>query len=221
MNGFPIGSGMRRLTSYSKLGTGNYLMNEVRLGEITESCTTEFTAQSYELYGLPPLGSLVKTKNGDTEIFGVVYNAATGSIEPGRKPIARGKEETAEEAIFQSNPQLLKLLRSEFAVLLVGHKHDERMYWYLPPQPDHIHGFVYQCTPQDVKEFSQSFAFFNILINAHTSIPNEELIAASLREMSLVHEDRRAFLISAGKELAALLGSQYQQLRAILGRLQI
>jgi len=196
-------------------------MTEVRLGEIIESSTAEFTAQSYELYGLPPLGSLVKVKNGGTEIFGLVYNAVTGSIEPGRKPIARGKDEIAEEAIFQSNPQLLKLLKSEFSVLLAGHKHNDKVYWFLPPQPAHIHGFVYQCTPNEIKEFSRSFKFLSILVNAHVSISNDELIAASLRQMSLVHEDGRAFLVSAGKELAALLGGQYQQLRAILGRLQI
>ena len=59
-----------------------------RVGEIIEASTSEFTAQSYELYQLPAFGSLVKTKD---EIYGIVYNAATAGIEPGRRPIARGK----------------------------------------------------------------------------------------------------------------------------------
>lgn len=193
-------------------------MENNRLGEIIESRTTEFTAQSYELYELPALGSLVKTNN---DIFGIVYNAVTGSIEPGRKPVARGKDETSEEAIFQSNPQLLKLFKSEFAVLLAGYKTDDKLYRYLPPQPAHIHGFVYRCTPEEIKEFSRSFTFLSILINARITISNDELIAASLRQMSLVQEDQRAFLVSAGKELAAMLAGQYQQLRMILGRLQV
>jgi hypothetical protein len=37
------------------------MAEEQRVGEIIEACTTDFTAQCYELYKSPPLGSLVKT----------------------------------------------------------------------------------------------------------------------------------------------------------------
>jgi len=191
---------------------------EIRLGEVIEASTTEFTAQSYELYVLPALGSLVKT-GVDAEIYGIVYNAATTSLEPGRSAIARGKDETSEEGVYQSNPQLLKLLKSEFNTLVVGHRRDNRIFHYLPPQPARIHGFVYQCLPEEIKEFSRSFAFLNILINARLTVSFDELIAASLRQLSQVQDDRRTYLVNAGKELATLLGGQYNQLRAILGRL--
>ena len=103
-------------------------MNEKsqRLGEVIEASTTGFTAQAYELYELPPLGSLVKTSEGDIELYGVVCQAMTEGLEPGRKPIARGKDEASEEAIFQSSPQLAKLLRSEFSALVVGHKQGDK-----------------------------------------------------------------------------------------------
>jgi len=191
---------------------------EIRLGEVIEAGTTEFTAQSYELYQLPALGSLVKTGT-DIEIYSIVYNATTTSLEPGRTAIARGKDETSEEAVYQSNPQLLKLFKSEFNSLVVGHKRDKKIFQYLPPQPARIHGFVYQCPPEDIREFSRSFAFLNTLINARLSVSVDELIAASLRQMSQVQDDRRLYLVNAGKELATLLGGQYNQLRAILGRL--
>ena len=93
-----------------------------RIGEVIEASTTDFVAQCYELYQLPPLGSLVKTKYLPVELYGVVYHAATTSIEPGRRPIARGKDEVSEEAIYQASPQLSKLLRSEFTALIVGHR---------------------------------------------------------------------------------------------------
>jgi hypothetical protein len=193
---------------------------ELRLGEVIAASTTEFTAQCYELYRLPPLGSLVKTKDGEMELYGIVYNAANTSLEPGRKPIARGKDETSEEAIYQSSPQLLKLLKSEFGALVVGYRKDGKLYRYLPPQPARIHGFVYQCSPEEVKEFSQSFAFLNILLNTRLPVSVEELIAASLRQMSAVNDDHHTYLVAAGKELAGLLGNEYNRLRAILGRLQ-
>jgi len=187
-----------------------------KIAEVIEASTTQFVAQCYELYELPPLGSLVKT--GD--IYGIVANATTTSLEPGRKPIARGKDEASEEEIYRASPQLLKLLRSEFEVMVVGHKEGDRLCHYLPPSPARIHGFVYLCAPEEVQKFSQSLGFLNILINTHLPVPADELIAAALRQMSQAHEDRQAFLVSAGKELAVLLSSDFNQLKSILGRLQ-
>jgi len=104
-----------------------------RVGEVIEASTTDFVAQCYELYELPPLGSLVKTGDSDVELYGVVYQATTTSFEPGRRPIARGKDEASEEAIYQANPQLLKLLKSEFSALVVGHRQGDRLHHYLTP----------------------------------------------------------------------------------------
>ena len=192
-----------------------------RVGEVIEASTTDFVAQCYELYQLPPLGSLVKTRDLPVELYGVVYHAATTSLEPGRRPIARGKDEASEEAIYQSNPQLTKLLRSEFNALVVGHREGEKLYHYLPPKPARIHSFVYQCQPDEVREFGQSFDFLNILLNAHLPVSADELIAACLRQMSQVHEDRHAFLVPAGKELAILLSGELNRLKAILGRFRV
>ncbi len=191
-----------------------------RVGEVIEAATTDFVAQCYELYQSPPLGSLVKTRDLPVELYGVVYNATTTGLEPGRRPIARGRDEASEEAIYQSSPQLLKLLRSEFCALVVGHRQGDKWYHYLPPKPARIHSFVYQCPPEEVREFSQSFGFLNILTNAHLSIPVEELVAACLRQMSQVYEDRQAFLMAAGRELAILLSGQFNQLKAILERIR-
>jgi len=191
-----------------------------RVGEVIEAGTTEFVAQCYELYQSPPLGSLVKTRDLPVELYGIVYNATITSLELGRRPIARGKDEASEEEIYRSSPQLLKLLRSEFSTLVVGHKQGDKLYHYLPPKPARIHGFVYLCDPEEVKEFSQSFDFLNILINTRLPVPADEIIAASLRQMSQVYEDRHGFLVAAGRELAILLGSEFNQLKAILGRIR-
>ena len=191
-----------------------------RVGEVIEASTTDFVAQCYELYQLPSLGSLVKTRDLPVELYGIVYSATTASIEPGRRPIARGKDEATEEEIYRSNPQLLKLLRSEFSTLVVGYRQDEKLYHYLPPKPAKIHSFVYLCSPDEVKEFSQSFAFLNMLLNTRLPIPADELVAACLRQMSQVYEDRHAFLVAAGKELATLISGDFNQFKAILERIK-
>jgi len=197
------------------------LPEEYRVGEVIETRTTEFIAQCYELYQSPPLGSLVKTRDLSSELYGVVYSSATTGIEPGRRPIARGKDESSEEEIYRASPQLMKLLRSEFSALIVGHKEDDRLYHYLPPKPARIHGLVYLCTAEEVKQFSRSFNFLDILVNARLPVSTEELIAACLRQMSRVYEeDRRAFLVAAGKELTTLLSGEFSRLKSILERIR-
>jgi len=191
-----------------------------RVGEIIEASTTDFVAQCYELYQSPPLGSLVKTTDLPVELYGIVYYATTSSLEPGRRPIARGKDEATEEDIYRSSPQLTKLLRTEFSALVVGYRENEKLYRYLPPKPARIHGFVYLCPVEEVREFSQSFDFLNLLISAHVPVSAEELIAASLRQMSQVQEDRQKFLVAAGKELAVMLGGEFNRLKSILGKIE-
>lgn len=193
-----------------------------RAGEVIEACTTDFVAQCYELYHLPPLGSLVKTR-GETQqdytvdLYGLVYNGLTSGVEPGRRPIARGKDELNEDEIFRSSPQLLKLLRSEFKVLVIGYSYNNSVFQCLPPRPARIHSFVHLCTVEEVKHFSRSFDFLNIILKARLDIPVEQLVGASLRYMGQVYGgERHAFLVSAGKELAALLCNDYGLLKVIL-----
>jgi hypothetical protein len=190
-----------------------------RIGEIVEATTTEFIAQCYDLYELPSLGSLVKTADGETELYGIVYKAVTASIEPGRRPVVRGKNEPNEEAVYNSNPQLKKLLRSEFSVIIVGYRYDDKLYYYLPSKPAHIHGFVYSCSVEEVKSFSTSLEFLDMILNTHLALPTEEVSGAALRQMSLANEDPHRFLVNAGKKLAIFLGDDFNRLRIVLGKL--
>lgn len=198
-----------------------------KIGEVIEASTTEFIAQCYELHQPPPFGSLVKTREGEVEIYGVVCSAETTSIEPGRRPIARGGEEAEEEDIYRSSPQLAKLLRTDFSALVVGHREGlgggenekgEKINHYLPPRPARIHGFVYLCEPDEVEKFSRSFDFLSILVG--TGGQADELIAATLRHTAAAHRDPRDFLVMAGKELALLLSGETNRLNTILRRIR-
>jgi hypothetical protein len=192
---------------------------ENKVAEVIAAGTNDFTAECYELYNIPSFGSLVKIINPPVEIIGVVCQATTAGIEPGRRPIARGKDEATEEAVYQTSPQLAKLLRSEFQALVIGHRKDAKIYQYLPPKPARIHSFVLTYSPEEIKEFSQSLEFLNLL-TTNNQIPQEELIAATLREMSRAQTDPPSFLVASGKKLTTLLSGDYQRLKAILGRLQ-
>ena len=184
-----------------------------------EAGTAGFVAECYELYQPPPLGSLVRVADAGGDVYGIVHHAETAGIDSSRRPIARGRDAASEEDIHRSNPQIEKLLRSEFSALVVGYGEGDNLRHYLPPRPVRIHGFVYACDEAQVREFSRKLDFLGLLLDSQLPVPAEEVIAAALRLMGDANEDRRAFLVTAGKELANLLGGEFSRLRAILSRI--
>jgi len=194
---------------------------EPKLAEIIETSSTGFTAQCFDLNSSPPLGSLLKTSVDGITVYAVVAHVSTTSLEPGRKPVARGRDEDTEEAIFKANPQLEKLIRCEVAAVIVGHQLAGEIRHYLPPRPARLHGFVYGCDDAGVRNFSQKMGFVTLLLAAQGEVSPEEITAAVLRRMSASYEgeDRRKFLLTAGKCLAQLLSADYNRLKTILERL--
>ncbi len=140
-------------------------------------------------------------------------------LSPAAAP-SRGRNESSEDAIYRANPQLTKLLRSEFTAIVVGHRQGELLHHYLAPVPARIHGFVYLCPAEEVRDFSRSFDFLNVLLNTRQPVPVEEVIGAALRQMSRAQADPRSFLVSAGKGLAVMLGNDFNRLRVVLGMIK-
>ncbi len=196
------------------------MVDAERLGEVVAADTSGFTGECYELYGLPPLGGLVRTRAAEIEIYGVVALCATTGLEPGRHPVARGHHAADEADIMKENPQLAALMRSEFTVTVIGHRSEGCLSQYLPPAPARIHSFIYACTDAELAEFGQSFSFLPRLLANQGPVASDELTAACLRQLARVQPDRRAFLVAAGKEIAMLLGSEYQRLRQVLERIR-
>ena len=192
-----------------------------KIGEVVETSNSEFLAQCYDLDGVPPLGSMVKTRSKGSEIFGIVYVSATHSIDPGRRIIARGKTASSESDVFKHNPQLAKLLVSDFKALVVGYSGDKGVYQFLPPSPASIYAFVQACTPVEVNEFTQSLNFLNLMIESRLTVSPDEVIAAFLRYASRTHPEPEEFLVKAGKELAWTLSNDIRRLDSILKRLRL
>ncbi len=192
----------------------------IKVAEVIEASSAEFVAQCYKLGQAPFFGTLVKARDGNCEIHGIVYNVETGSLDPGRRVVARGEEMETEDEIFRTNPQLEKLLTTTFQVLIVGYREGDNLYHYLPPKPVPIHSFVYTCQPEEVEAFTQSLNFLSLLIDARLSIPVDEIIAACLRSASRAYPDSEAFLIRAGRVLVQLLGGDSNRLNSILKRVR-
>ena len=200
-------------------------MNEARLqgsngrvGEVVAASTTTFTSQCYRLYDAPPLGSLVRGGD-DSPIYGIVSEVSTSSMDPARHPIPRGQSEESEEAVYLSNPQLSRLLATEFESVAVGHYvSDGLLRRYPAPLPPRIHSFVYRCGEEEVRTFSESLEFVSTLLASPIGVV-DEVLASFLRQAGACHPEPDRFLTEAGRELAVLLGGQIQRLNTVLRRL--
>ena len=191
----------------------------LKIGEVIKSSTESFIAECYELHIPPSFGSLVRTKEGNIDIYAVVSGAATSSIEAGRRSIARGRGDVNEEDIYLSNPQLEKLMRTEFTALVVGHGDSGKVSQYMPPRPARIHSFVYPCEPDEVAMFNQSLAYLSMLVDVPER--SNELIAATLRNAAAAYSEPMAFLVRAGKELALMIAGDTNRLNIILKKVRV
>ena len=187
------------------------------VGEVVVASTTEFVTQCHALYEAPPLGSLVRC-GADSRIYAVVGDVTTQGIDPGRRPMALGEDEDSEEAVYWRNPQLSRLLSTEFRSIAVGHRNDGRLLRYLAPTPPRIHSFVYTCDPGQVLEFTGSLDFLPTLLASPVGSP-DDVIAAFLRLAGRCHPEPEGFLVDAGRQIAVLLAGQLQRLNGILRRL--
>jgi hypothetical protein len=191
-----------------------------KIAEVIAGNSMDFTAQCYKLNTSPPLGSLVKTRLGDNgEIYGVVYFVETHGLEPGRRIFIRGDKLDSEEEIYKVNPQLEKLLITDFNVLVLGYSQDGNIYHFLPPQPSPVHSFVYVCDDTEMVNFTSSLNCLGLLAEAKLAVSVDEVIAAFLRNISRCHKDPGEFLVKAGKELVWIYGGDIRRLNSLLKRL--
>ena len=188
-----------------------------RFGEVTEASSVSFTAQCYQLYDAPHLGSLVRCGD-DGGVYGIVCDVATQSIDPSRPSIPRGESVETEEDVYRQNPQLSRLLSTQVQATAVGYRADGRIIRFLSPLPPRIHSFAYACPGDEVRRFSSSLDFMPLLLAAPVG-PPDDVIAGFLRQASAAHPDPGRFLVDAGRTMAVHLGGEIQRLNHLLRRL--
>ncbi|RMF80336.1 MAG: hypothetical protein D6737_08375 [Chloroflexi bacterium] len=111
-----------------------------------------------------------------------------------------------------------RMVPVEISVLNVGYMNGTAIVHSLPPRPPLSLSKVYQCDVNDVLHFTRHTDFFRIVLNA-SDIPADDLIAAAIRYASWAYEDeneRYAFLVHCGRQLARLLSRDLRRLEQIL-----
>lgn len=190
--------------------------DRVRIGEIVETETSRFVAESFELHRPPALGQLVYAMgDGNVQLYAVVCYGTTASPDPGRRAVRRSSKEVFDQAVYDEHPQLELMLRTEFAARLVGYADDTAVRHYLPPQPPPLHYSVYTCTADQVVRFTGRLTYLRLMLDI-PEIAAEQLLAAHIREVYRLRGEDRAWLSGAAREVASLLKSDYERLMTVL-----
>lgn len=190
----------------------------MRIGEVIETNTGGFWAESTALHELPPLGSLVTVTlpSGET-IFGVVAFGQTAGLDSGRQAVLRGTAEIVDEGIYAHHPELAMILRTTFRAITVGYRDaGGTMRHYLSPCPPPLHYSVARCTAGEVRAFVTRPRYFAMLLAAETDVPAEQVLAAHIRTTYQLLDNDAGWLASTSQQVARLLKRDYDRLVTVL-----
>lgn len=190
----------------------------MRIGEVIETNTGGFWAESTILHELPALGSLVTvTLPSSDTIFGVVAFAQTAGVDSGRQAVLRGTAEIVDAGIYTHHPELAMILRTTFRAVTVGYREaGGTMRHYLSPCPPPLHYSVARCTTEEVRAFAARPRYFAMLLAAETGVPTEQVLAAHIRTTYQLLGDDSGWLAAASQQVARLLKRDYDRLVTIL-----
>jgi hypothetical protein len=153
----------------------------------------------------------------DDTLYALVTEAATGSVEPGRRPAAYG---LSEAQLREEQPQIFDLLATTFSAVHIGYARAGRFRPHLPPRPPRLHAFVTECTPEEIRALTDAPDFLRSVLAAPLPVSPDELLAAALRHAVSCRNNDFAFLVRAGKRLALLLRDDPERLSALLRKLE-
>lgn len=188
-----------------------------RLGEVIETTTAGYWAESDVLHQLPPLGALVASTLPDgRRNYGIVAFGQTGGLDPSRRAIKRGNDDLTDNAIYDRHPELQHVLRTLFRVASVGFKEHSRVRHSIPPLPVPLHYSVHACAPAEVAEFVMSPRYFAALLRHHGDIAAEDMLAAHLRWVDELLNDNHVWLADATRRVASLMKRDYDRLVIVL-----
>jgi hypothetical protein len=188
------------------------------IGEIIETKSMAFVAESFTLNRPPALGGLVVVAEDDTRPYGVVIYGQTVGIDPSRRPVRQSTETVHDQAVYERHVELEHILRTEFGVALVGYDTPTRVCQHLPPRPPCLHFSVREATADEVRRFTNELQYLRLLLSTAQAgeVPPPQVLAAHAREVYRARGEDRAWLERAAQEIVALFKNDYEALLTVL-----
>lgn len=195
-------------------------MNSKALGEVMSASITGFIAEAWpdSDVPLPGFGGFVKacSQEHGFEVVGVVYDVVTGPRDTLHKPTAL---RMTREQLKNEQPHIFSLLRTELHVTTCAHKRSRSILMRLPPYPPSVHDFVEPLAKSELEQMGETLDFLPLLMRV-SAVPQDELIAACLRNIAAVRADEYDFLVHAGKYLSQLYRDNYDTLSSLLRKIK-
>jgi len=200
------------------------MVTTVPVGWVLRASTVGFTVGCRVLQpDVPQFGDLVKVAlpSDDTQIFGLIYDVQVQDDPFVRQLILAGN--VLDEPPAMLDQQENRLVPIEISVLVVGFQQSKKggIVQGLPPQPPLSLNKLIMCDDADLRAFTQNLDYLRLVLNA-AQIPADEVLVTNLRRAAAAYppEERRQFLVSAGRELVRLLNADLVRLDSILKRIK-
>ncbi len=187
------------------------------IGKVLRASTLGFVCGTRsEDIGQPSFGAFVRTWPGqrtDIHVIGVIHAISIDDDPMVRQMILANnmRENTV------ADQRVNRMVPVEISVLNVGFVQVDHVYQTLPPRPPLSLDPVQLCDDVTVRRFTQHLDFLRLVVNA-SDVPTEELLAAAINHAAWARaeNERREFLIMAGRHLAGLLSHDLPRLQHLL-----
>ena len=191
--------------------------SEPRIGKVLRASTTGFVCGTpSQDFALPSFGAFVQTRPSDGQgvtVIGLIHAISIEDDPLVRQMVLSG---TSNEALV-NDQRVNRLVPVEISVLNVGYMADGAIFHTLPPRPPLSLDAVLLCDDALVRRFTERLDFLRLVLSAG-DLPTEELLAAALKHAAAARppSERGAFLIDAGRQIAALWGQDLARLQHVL-----
>ena len=197
---------------------------EYLVGRVLRSSTASFTVGCRQLIVeqdkmTPKLGALLKAKGANGRIvYGMTCNVTIEDDAFVRQLVAAGVD-TPEIIEDQRQKRQVPIVVD---VMIVGHGEGFQCYHRLPPQPPRTLDEISTCDGAEVVRFTARHDWMRLVMTAFDA-PVDQILVAGLRlasEARPTDDERRQYLVAAGRELARLLALDLARLDGILTQLR-
>ncbi|MCH2539437.1 MAG: hypothetical protein MK000_03675 [Anaerolineales bacterium] len=199
----------------------NNSVPHIPIGRLLRSTTVGFTfGCSVPEPEVPLFGDFVKApaQHGQSEVIGLISDILIEDDPFVRQLIAAPDLPEAYIQDQRKNRQV----PIEVSVLTIGYRRNNAVFQELPPQPPMTLDYIQRCEPEEIATFTGSHDYFALIINTPDTSA-DELLPAALQRAAKARpaDERRFFMLQAGKELARLLANDLPRLNTLLRRIQV
>lgn len=185
--------------------------------EVIESSLHYWKAQSWQWDLFPAYGSLVTITQASHRYIGLVYDVATGSMDPTRYPFPFQK---TEEELKKEQPQIFAFLRTTFSTIALGYYYKGIMTYAAPPHPAKMHAFIEPITPDMQREFLAHPSYLHRIFSLSNHLANiDDVLIALLSEQHRVKPLSASFIQTFMHTYCLLTGNEYRRIKLFLQRI--